>query len=64
MEGNANLKRVVLVIAIMHPIEAFFASRMAKKRGRSPALYFLLTLIIGFPILIRLRKIEPVPADA
>lgn len=59
METTGTAKKVVAVIAVGHFIEALFARRMARRRGKSPALYFVATLFVGFPILLRLRKIEP-----
>ena len=58
MEGKGVFRKVAIAIAIAHTIEALFAMRMAKKRGKSPVLYFLLTLPIGFPVMLRLRKAE------
>lgn len=62
MQDNQNLKKAILVVAVLHPLEALLAKRMAEKRGKNPKLYFALTLFIGFPVLLRLRKAEKVAA--
>jgi hypothetical protein len=64
VEGKDIIKKVAIFIAIMHPIEALIARRMAKKRGKNPTLYFFLTLFTGFPVMLRLRKIKPVEETA
>ena len=58
MEGKEIIKKAAIALAIAHTMEALFAMRMAKKRGKSPVLYFFLTLPIGFPVMLRLRKAE------
>lgn len=60
MEGDRTLKQVAITLAVLHPIEAVIARRMAKKRGRNPNLYFFLTLVFGVFALLKLRRIEPV----
>ncbi len=57
---SKKLKQTFIVIAVLHSMEALLAKRMARKRGKSPALYFVLTLFIGFPIMLRLRKVEKI----
>ncbi len=64
MEGKGIVKKAAIAIAIAHITEALFAMRMAKKRGKSPVLYFFLTLPIGFPVMLRLRKTECVEESA
>lgn len=63
MQGNDTLKKVAISLAVAHLVEALCARRMAKKRGKSPALYFLLTLFIGFPVMLRLKKVDKVAAE-
>ena len=64
MEGKEIFKRAAIGLAIAHTIEASIAARMAKKRGKSPVLYFFMTLPIGFPVMLRLRKTECVDESA
>lgn len=59
MEQNDKVKKIIAFLAIMHFVEALLARRMAKKRGKSPCLYFVLTLFFGFFTLLKLRKIKP-----
>lgn len=59
MEQNDKVKKIIAGLAVAHFIEALLARRMARKRGKSPALYFFLGLFFGFFPLLKLRKIKP-----
>ncbi len=52
MEMNMDkIKKVIVVTAVLHFIEANIAYRAAKKRGKNPKLYFVLTQLFGIPVL-------------
>ncbi|HEY5525994.1 MAG TPA: DUF4499 domain-containing protein [Candidatus Anoxymicrobiaceae bacterium] len=43
-------------LAVMHFFEAVIAYRAAKKRGKNPKLYFVLTQVFGVFVLIPLLR--------
>jgi hypothetical protein len=43
-------------LAISHLFEAMIAYRAARKRGKSPVLYFLLTQVFGVFVLVPLLR--------
>lgn len=49
-------KKILGPVAVMHTFEAIIAWRAAKKRGKSPALYFFLTLFLGVFVLVPLLR--------
>jgi hypothetical protein len=63
MENSDRMKKVFKQLAISHFFEAMIAFRAAKKRGKNPVLYALLTQFLGVFILVPLlRKPKEVKA--
>lgn len=61
MDDNGMMKWLKR-LPLMHFVEALIACRAAKKRGKSPALYFLLTQVFGVFVLIPLLRKPKVAA--
>lgn len=59
MKGREVARKVLAFLAVMHPLEAVVAWRMAAKRGRDPRLWAAATLLFGVFALARLRGIQP-----
>ncbi len=57
MDQKDALKKVAIFLGIMHPIEALIAARMARKRGKKPVRWFLVTLVFGVFAMNRLRAL-------
>ena len=55
MVGNDMMKWLKR-LPLMHFVEALIACRAAKKRGKSPVLYFLLTQVFGVFVLVPLLR--------
>jgi hypothetical protein len=56
------MKKLNQNLAVMHFFEALIAFRAARKRGKNPLLYFVLTQVFGVFVLIpllRKPKLEP-----
>jgi uncharacterized protein YhhL (DUF1145 family) len=56
MENTDTMKKILGVTAILHISEAIIACRAAKKRGKNPKKYFLLTLFFGVFVLVPLLR--------
>lgn len=56
----AVFQAVLPVVAAANTIEGFYASWLAVKRGRAPTLWLLLTLLLGYIALVRVRSAPPV----
>lgn len=56
MESNDKKMKILKQTAVMHFVEAVIAYSAAKKRGKSPALYFVLTQVFGVFVLIPLLR--------
>lgn len=56
MDANETTMKVIKQLPVMHFIEALIAYRAAKKRGKSPVLYFMLTQVFGVFVLIPLLR--------
>jgi hypothetical protein len=56
MEQSDKMKKVFKQLAISHFFEALIAMRAAKKRGKSPVKYFLLTWVFGVFVLVPLLR--------
>jgi hypothetical protein len=56
MPNDDKVKKTVMSLGVMHFVEAMLAYRAAKKRGKSPVLYFLLTQVFGVFVLIPLLR--------
>ncbi len=50
------LKKTVKFLALVHPIEAAVAYRVAQKKGKDPKLYAALTLVFGVFVLVPLIR--------
>ncbi len=56
MDGE-KIKKIAKQLAVMHVFESLIAYRAAKKRGKNPKLYMVLTAVFGvFVLLPLLRK--------
>jgi len=53
---NEKMMKLAKQLPVMHAFEALIAMRAAKKRGKSPVKYFLLTLIFGVFVLVPLLR--------
>lgn len=56
MENTDNIKKMLKATAIMHICEAMIAFHAAKKRGKNPKKYFLLTMFLGVFVLVPLLR--------
>jgi hypothetical protein len=56
MENAGKHKNMMKALAISHLFEAMIAYRAARKRGKSPVLYFLLTQVFGVFVLVPLLR--------
>jgi uncharacterized protein YhhL (DUF1145 family) len=56
MQNKDSVKKVFIAISVMHTIEAMIAYRAAKKRGKNPKLYYLLTQFFGVFVLVPLLR--------
>jgi hypothetical protein len=56
MQDNDRMKKTLMSLGVMHFFEAVLAYRAAKKRGKSPVLYFLLTQFFGVFVLVPLLR--------
>jgi Transmembrane protein 254 len=56
MQNKDSMKKVFIAISVMHTFEAMIAYRAAKKRGKNPKLYCLLTQFLGVFILVPLLR--------
>ncbi|MHB8894371.1 MAG: TMEM254 family protein [Candidatus Geothermincolia bacterium] len=55
--GSTDKKKTLLRnMVVIHFFEAVVAYRAAKKRGKSPKLYFILTQVFGVFVLIPLLR--------
>lgn len=54
-----KLKKIGMLLAVTHFIEACIAARVARKKGKNSKLYFMLTLFLGVFVLVPLRRSEP-----
>jgi uncharacterized protein YhhL (DUF1145 family) len=63
MDDQDWKKKVITFLAVSHAIEALIARRMAKKRGKSPNLWFAITLVFGIFAIRRLKKVEPLESE-
>lgn len=52
-----KLKKAFLYLAAMHAVEAPIAYAAAKKRGKNPKLYFVLTSVFGVFVLVPLLRL-------
>jgi uncharacterized protein YhhL (DUF1145 family) len=59
VKGGGTAMKVAVFLAVLHPLEAVVASRMAARRGRDPRRWALATLLFGVFALLRLRGIPP-----
>lgn len=53
----AVFQTVLPLVAVVNTIEGLYASWLAVKRERAPALWLLLTLFLGYIALVRVRQI-------
>ncbi|OFW56875.1 MAG: hypothetical protein A2V52_06805 [Actinobacteria bacterium RBG_19FT_COMBO_54_7] len=51
-----KMKKLPKQLAISHFFEAIIAFRAARKRGKNPILYFILTQVFGIFVLIPLMR--------
>jgi hypothetical protein len=49
-------KKTIKFLAVVHPIEAVIAYRVAQKKGKDPKLYAALTLLLGVFVLVPLLR--------
>lgn len=63
MQDSDKMKKWLVSLTVMHFCEAVIACRAAKKRGKSPALYFFLTQFMGVFVLIPLLRKPKVEAE-
>jgi uncharacterized protein YhhL (DUF1145 family) len=56
MEQSDKMMKIAKQLAVMHSFEALIAMRAAKKRGKSPVKYFLLTSVFGVFVLVPLLR--------
>lgn len=56
MENATKKKNMMRALVISHLFEAMIAYRAAKKRGKNPVLYFLLTQVFGVFVLVPLLR--------
>jgi hypothetical protein len=56
MDNTGKNKNMMKALAVSHLIEAMIAFRAAKKRGKNPFLYFLLTQVFGVFVLVPLLR--------
>jgi hypothetical protein len=56
MSNTDKTKNIFKQLVVMHFCEAIIAYRAAKKRGKNPKLYFLLTQFLGVFVLIPLLR--------
>jgi hypothetical protein len=56
MENATKKKNMRRALVISHLFEAMIAYRAAKKRGKNPVLYFLLTQVFGVFVLVPLLR--------
>jgi hypothetical protein len=56
LNDTDKMKRNLAVLGVMHFFEALIAYRAAKKRGKSPLIYFVLTQFLGVFVLVPLLR--------
>lgn len=56
MEQSDKMKKIATQLAISHFFEALIAARAAKKRGKNPLKYFVLTFMFGVFVLVPLLR--------
>jgi len=56
MELSDKQKKIFMQLCVSHFFEALIAVRAAKKRGKSPVKYFLLTWVFGVFVLVPLLR--------
>jgi hypothetical protein len=56
MEQSEKIKKIATQLAVSHFFEALIAARAAKKRGKSPLKYFVLTFMFGVFVLVPLLR--------
>jgi hypothetical protein len=59
-----KLKKIFMMLAIAHTVEAGIAYRAAKKRGKNPKLYYCLTQFFGVFVLVPLLRQPKVKEEA
>lgn len=64
MVCSDKMKKICRQLAISHFFEAIIAYRAAKKRGKNPKLYFLLTQVFGIFVLVPLLRKPKVKAES
>lgn len=50
------VKKTIKFLAVVHPIEAAIAYRVAQQKGKDPKLYAALTLLFGVFVLVPLLR--------
>ncbi len=60
---SEKIKKIARQLAVMHAVESVIAYRAAKKRGKNPKLYYLLTWVFGVFVLVPLLR-KPKLSDA
>lgn len=58
-----KMKKIFLTTAVLHTFEALIAYRAAKKRGKNPKLYFVLTQFFGVLVLMPLLRKPKLPKE-
>lgn len=53
----AVFQAVLPLVAVVNTLEGLYVSWLAMKRGRVPALWLLLTLLLGYIALVRVRQL-------
>ncbi|MBC7230779.1 MAG: DUF4499 domain-containing protein [Actinobacteria bacterium] len=53
---SEKIKKIAKQLAVMHAVESVIAYRAAKKRGKNPKLYYLLTWVFGVFVLVPLLR--------
>ncbi len=53
---SEKIKKIARQLAVMHAVESVIAYRAAKKRGKNPKLYYLLTWVFGVFVLVPLLR--------
>ncbi len=51
-----KIKKIAKQLAVMHAVESLIAYRVAKKRGKNPKLYMVLTAAFGVFVLVPLLR--------
>jgi len=58
-----KMKKIFMSTVAIHTFEALIAHRAAKKRGKNPKLYFVLTQFFGVLVLIPLLRKPKLPKE-